>query len=275
MESMVAEIFINLHPQFTETYQRVVLKYLQSPRALSKAEWKEVLTAFDLLALCIVTRKGKRQTFKRFYEEEIDKKYASPFISNLLDMEYVESESAKRAFAVMEQAKKDLEGMGLREPLTMEQRLLLAFCIYWWGSFAKGYITEIAIFRDLEKEGIQFQPHDLLSQEERFSPWDLAVEGMKGDIKSSTYFLQITRSFPLQHDFYITNLFHPRKRQLLRAVIMKELVWNEINGETVPTTLEFSFSVFPGAAEISVRGQKLIVVEYELWKAKIKSLQER
>ena len=70
MESMMAEIFITIHPQFTETYQRVVLKYLQSPRALSKAEWTEVLTAFDLLSLCIVTREGKRQTFKRFYEEE-------------------------------------------------------------------------------------------------------------------------------------------------------------------------------------------------------------
>ena len=61
----------------------------------------------------------------------------------------------------------------------------------------------------------------------------------------------------------------------MRAVIMQESAWNEINGETVPTTLELSFNVFPHAGEISVRGQRLIVVEYELWKAKIKALQER
>jgi hypothetical protein len=55
----MAEVFITLHPQFTENYQRVALKYLQSPRALSKAEWTEVLAAFDLLSLCIVIHKGK------------------------------------------------------------------------------------------------------------------------------------------------------------------------------------------------------------------------
>ena len=99
--------------------------------------------------------------------------------------------------------------------------------------------------------------------------------GFDGGRYERRYFLQVTRSFPLQHDFYITNLFHPRKRQLLCVVIMQESVWNEINGKTVTTTLELFFSVFPHAGEILVKGQRLVIVEYELWKAKIKALQER
>ncbi|MBC8236137.1 hypothetical protein H8E77_41855 [bacterium] len=234
----MTEFFITLHPLFTEAHQNVVLKYLQSPRALSKAEWTEALTAFDLLSFSLIHYEGRSQTFKRFYEEEIEQKYASLLITNLLKMKDVENEGTKRALALLEQARVDLEEKGLREPLTVEGRLLLAFCTYWWGSFAKGYITEITIFRDLEKEGIQFQAHDILSQEGRFSSWDLIVEGMEGDIKSSTYFLYTSRSFPLRHAFYITSLYNRNKREYLRVVILKESAWHEINGETVLTTLE-------------------------------------
>lgn len=271
---MIRDFEISIHPQFTDVHQKVVLKFLQSPRSLSKAEWTEALFAFDLLSFCVVTHEGRRRTFRSFYEEEIDQKYASLLIRDLLEMKDVESEGAKRAFALFEQAKADFEQKGLREPLTVEERLLLAFCTYWWGSFAKGYITEITIFRDLEKEGIQFQAHDLLSKEGRFSSWDLIVEGMEGDIKSSTYFLHTSRSFPLRHAFYITSLFNQNKREYLRVVILKESAWHEINGEPVPTTLERVLSVFPRAGEISMKGQRLVVVEYELWKAKIKVLAE-
>jgi len=280
----MTEFFITLHPLFTEAHQKVVLKYLQSPRALSKAEWTEALTAFDLLSLSLIHYEGRSQTFKRFYEEEIEQKYASLLITDLLEMKDVENEGARRAFALLGKVRADLEenlplfgipqSGRLREPLTVEGRLLLAFCTYWWGSFAKGYITEITIFRVLEKEGIQFQAHDILSQEGRFSSWDLIVEGMEGDIKSSTYFLYTSRSFPLRHAFYITSLYNRNKRKYLRVVILKESAWHEINGETVPTTLEQVWGVFPGAGEISFKEQRLIVVEYELWKAKIKALAE-
>jgi len=274
-KNMMTEFFITLHPLFTEVHQKVVLKYLQSPRPLSKAEWTEALTAFDLLSLSLIHYEGRSQTFKRFYEEEIEQKYASLLITDLLEMKDVENEGARRAFALFEQARADLEEKGLRDPLTVEERLLLAFCTYWWGSFAKGYITEITIFQDLEKEGIQFQAHDILSQEGRFSSWDLIVEGMEGDIKSSTYFLYTSRSFPLRHTFYITSLYNQNKREYLRVVVLKESAWHEINGETVPTTLEQVWGVFPGAGEISFKEQRLIVVEYELWKVKIKALQKR
>jgi len=64
------------------------------------------------------------------------------------------------------------------------------------------------------------------------------------------------------------------KREYLRVVVLKESAWHEINGETVLTTLEQVWGVLPGAGEISLREQRLIVIEYEIWKAKIKSLTE-
>lgn len=62
--------------------------------------------------------------------------------------------------------------------------------------------------------------HNLAVREERMSPFDLLLEGFKGDIKTSTYFLLVTRSYPLSCDFYITRLFSTRLRRWRDVVIM-------------------------------------------------------
>lgn len=58
-------------------------------------------------------------------------------------------------------------------------------------------MLEVAVYRDLEQAGIAFQAHDLRRREERFTSYDVIVFGQEGDIKASTYFLNVARSFPL------------------------------------------------------------------------------
>jgi hypothetical protein len=264
---------IHLNPQLTTEQQQVVLKYLRNPRALSKTEWTTALAAFDALSSCRVVRVRRSQTFAQFYKSVIDRPYASTLIAELLAMDDVEGEGARQAEAMGQQALADLAASGLQEPLTADQRLLVAYCLYWWGAFAKGYITEIAIFRDLAQSGIVFQAHDLSQPEERFSPHDLTVAGMCGDIKASTYFLASTRHLQLRQDFYITTLFDPATRQRRRVVIMPLAVWDKMDGDTQAAELEQAVTLLPQPVAIVVKGQGLVVVEYHLWKEKIRALQ--
>lgn len=259
---------IHLNPQLTAEQQQVVLKYLRNPRALSKGEWTTALAASDRLGSSRVVREGKTQTFAQFYEDAVDRPYASAFIAELLTTDDVEGEGARRAETMGKQVIADLTALGLQEPLTAEQRLLAAYCLYWWGAFAKGYITEIAVFRDLTQSGIIFQAHDLTQLEERFSPDDLTIAGMRGDIKASTYFLHTTRHFPLRHDFYIATLFDPVVRQRRRVVIMQPAAWQRIDGDTQAAELEQAVALLPQPVAIVVKGQGLVVVEYNLWKEK-------
>lgn len=223
-------------------------------------------------------REGTSQTFAQFYQEVFDRPYSSALLAELLLLDDVEGEGALRAEEMGKQAAASLSALGLgglQETLTVEQRLLLAYCLYWWGAFAKGYITEIAVFRDLKQSGIVFQAHDLRQAAERFSPDDLTVSGLRGDIKSSTYFLHTARHFPLRHDFYITALFDAQSRQRRRVVMMQADAWDKIDGDTQAAELAQAAALLPQPVAINVKGQRLIVVEYNLWKEKIRAFQTR
>lgn len=93
---------------------------------------------------------------------------------------------------------------------------------------------------------------------------------MRSDIKSSTYFLHSARHFPLRHDFYIATLFDPRARQRRRVVFMQSEAWDRIDGDTQVAELEQAVTLLPPPVMIVVKGQRLIVVEYNLWKEKIR-----
>jgi hypothetical protein len=82
-------------------------------------------------------------------------------------------------------------------------QLLLVYCLFWWHAFARGSLFEVRIFRDLTASGIEFAGHDSTDRTARQSPYDLVVSGMRGDIKSSTYFLSAETLGRLQSDFWL------------------------------------------------------------------------
>jgi hypothetical protein len=163
--------------------------------------------------------------------------------------------------------------MGLREPMTAPARLLLAYCVYWWASFAKGYVLEAAVKQDLTDSGVEFQAHNLLDPAERFAPYDLLVSEQHGDIKTSTYFLFVALSFPLRCELYITRTFDARLRQWRRIVLLKRAAWDEIDGESVFGTLEHALSTLTTPVEFSIGGEALVMIDYNVWKGKIRAYQ--
>jgi len=96
--------------------------------------------------------------------------------------------------------------------------------------------------------------------------------GFKGDIKTSTYFLQAARTRALPHDFYITRI-RGRQRTRTLVVFMQPEMWQAINGETLLVLLEQIVDTLPRAARIIHKGVKLTVVDYETWKAKVRRRQ--
>ena len=149
---------------------------------------------------------------------------------------------------------------------------LLAYCLYWWA--VRGYAFEIEIFRDLEAASIHYTSHDLRVREQRFSPCDLTVSSMTGDIKNTTYFLYVARSFPLTCDFYITRLYDTATGRYVRIVVLTDEAWHRINGDIVRSDLARVAQLLPQIVGVTFLGYDLVVADYEVWKQKVLQRQQ-
>jgi len=242
--------------------------YARLPRSLTRAEWGPALAAFDLLHAGRVTSDGETLTFQAFYLRRIDAAHATPLIEELLAATDVEADGARLAEAHWRQIIAALTEQGVAGE-TVAARALLAYCLYWWRSFSKGYVREVAVFRDLEQSGIVFEAHDLRDPDERRSVHDLTVLGRRGDVKTSTYFIHTARTFPLRCDFYIVRLWDEVTNQWLDLVLLKPDAWRELDGEPMPCRWEMVARVLPAIAQVELRGEPLVVVPYAEWKARV------
>jgi hypothetical protein len=267
---------IILSPRLTPEHRSAILKYITRQGELTGSEAAIALEAFNLLAESQVACHEETRTFAAVYERLIDRTYADDFIERLLSLpepEQMEANALKATIA--RQIMPRLRAEGLYDPKVPESAYLLAYAYWWWDAFAKGYIFEAQVFDDLARSGIEFVAHDIRRRAERLSPADLIVLGHPGDIKHSTYFLLPLRVSGLKHDFYIVRLYHPAWRRIVWAVILREAMWQEINGEPVHGELKQATELFPAAVRIEFPDGALIVVEYEQWKAKVKAHQEK
>lgn len=229
--------------------------------------------AFDMLKNAVVVAASGMLPFPVIYRQHIEEPYATPFIENLLVVHSVEKAATQFWAQVAGQIVGDLTAVNLFQQQIPATRLLLAYCLYWWRSFTLGYALEVEIQRDLKRSGIEFHAHDLLKREERLSPYDISVLGFKGDIKTSLYFLQATRSRSLAHDFYITKVSGSQRTRIM-VVFMQHQMWQEIDGDTLLVLLEELADNLPQACRIIQAGVELTVIDYELWKAKVRRQQE-
>lgn len=126
----------------------------------------------------------------------------------------------------------------------------------------------------MKAAGVEFIAHDIRSRAERLSPYDLVVLRRLGDIKHTTYFLQTARSLPLSCDFYITRLYDTQSRHYVRAVILTEAAWDDLNGPVADSLLAEAALRFPTPVGIYFEGQRLIVVTFDLWAAKVLQRQQ-
>lgn len=260
--------------EFREQHRQIVLEFLQRGHEFRRDEWRQSVTAFDLLKNAAVLTDSGLLPFPAIYRQHVEDPYGNEFIEALYLAEEIEVASIGEWATVARGIRPALTQAGLFRPDVPATRLILAYCLYWWRVFTLGYAFEIEIQRDLEASGIEFQAHDLRRREERLSPYDLVVLGFKGDVKTSVYFLQAARTRALPHDFYITRI---RGRQQTRTLVvfMKSDMWQAIDGETLLVLLEEVADTLPQAARIIHERIELTIIDYEAWKAKVKHSQSQ
>ena len=265
---------ILLPADFRERHRHIVLEFLRRGHTFGRDEWRQVIVAFDLLKNAAVLTDRGLLPFPIMYRQHIEDRYADDFIEHLYLDAQVEEEHVSRWAVVARAIDPHLAEAGLVRPDLPATRLVLAYCLYWWKAFALGYALEVDIQRDLAASGIEFEAHDLRRREDRLSPYDLKVLGFKGDIKTSTYFLQAARTQALSHDFYITRI-QGRQRSRTLVVFMQPEMWSTIDGDTLLVLLEQVADTLPDSMRIVHRDMELTVVDYEIWKNKVRRCQQR
>jgi len=235
-----------------------------------RAAWVKAFEAFDLLDQAVLVTARGRHTFRTLYQQMVDRQMADAYLGELLALRDVKQQSPALWSRFARQIASEFTRRGWRRSDVPETRLLLSYLLYWWGAFARGYAFEVEVFRDLRNSGVQFQAHNLLDRQQRYSPSDLTISGMAGDIKTSIYFVQAAA--PLVHDFYIVRLF-TRGRARTLVVLLQPQVWDIIDGDAVPGRLDAVVEQLPAPVRIQHRGHELVVMDYGEWKRRILRLQ--
>jgi hypothetical protein len=265
---------IRLAPSVTPEQKSAFNKYLVERRTMNERDWLHALRAFEQLGECVVLWDEGEQTFAQIYQELIDARFADEFLFRILAARQVEVEGNRLKTTMARQIFDILVERNLYQRDLSESKYLLAYCYFWWDSFARGYIFETHIFNDLKSYGISFIAHELRQRAERFSRSDLIVMGYEGDIKTSTYFLHTSRTRLLLNDFYITRLYDAYQRERILVVMLNETFWQLLDGETVESTIRQVPRVLPRAAHLDFAEGRLVVIEYEDWKARVKAKQQ-
>lgn len=265
------QIIVSL--EFTQAHHDVLIAYLADSRSLNTADWQQLYKGIDLLDKAQVVMPAAMRTFRQVYDELIGMPFANQYIEQLLNTSDAVAESPKITAGFARQIRPILQKAGLLERDVPYSILLQGYCLYWWQSFSRGYAFEVFIMRDLQANRIAFKMHDIRNQADRYSPADLVVQNLLGDIKSSIYFLQWQWQGELRNDFYITRLFEKGREHTL-VVFQKPSAWDSIEGgDTTPGTLETILDLLPTPIEIKLRGIILIVVDYETWKDMVRQKQ--
>ena len=265
---MPQEISIHIVNELTDTDLPILRRYLANAVHLSEAEWRHLRNAINHLSRSEVNFGGRRYTFRRFYATFINGTYARPFLQQLQSLNDLQLEGTALQASMARKIMTWLASNGLSPTQVLYADLLLVYCLYWWAAFAKGYLFEQVIIRDLLASKVLFDAHEVTYGQERYSQFDLQIEDMgKGDIKASLYFLDDFPEPP--SDFYITQLYDNRQRRLRRVVFLMPDRWKQIDGEPKSATITNAPQIFPVPVLLEIIGKQWIMVEYDIWKVRL------
>ena len=260
---------IHINPLLTVVHRRVLHEYLRGEGRLTREQWHVLREAIDLLEQSSLVINEQEYTFKRFYNDFIDQRFADPFLNALVGLKDVEQEAARLQAATAREIVVAVRQLEFYRRGDNNSHLLLTFCLYWWAAFAIGYIFEVEIFRDLQAARIPFVSHEITNRAERFSAYDLTVLGLRGDIKYSTYFLTAEDAQTTEIDFFITRLFDETNARWEKVVFLTPTAWAVINGRTILVALQKAVSVFPNAVSVEIGLETFVIILYNEWKERI------
>ncbi len=248
---------------FSDTHRSAILKYFVSGRmTLTSSEWQIALAGFNLLHHAVVPSKHTQLYFSEIYDQQVDRPFAEQYIDALLALAEPTGYQPIRAH-FSRQIVQRLQSSGLLHADVPQSNLLLAYCLYFWESFAAGYAFEAEIFRDLSQSGIHFKAHDIRIRASRLSAFDLEILGLHGDIKTSFYFLHLTQGQGLPHDFYITRIYEGSVQRTYVVMLQLE-AWEQIDGDTIVGALRNVTQHFPHPVRVELDQGTVVITDYAL-----------
>ena len=265
---------IHLPEPLSAEQQQALFSYLAAPHTLTRAEWSIIWNVMDVLRTASVTVGEQHYTFAEFYRMNIDDVYADAFLNVLWNAEQPEPVGRQLKIRTSKAIRQLFRTQGWYIPSKKESRWLFAYCVYWWNSFANGYIFEVSVLKDLQKEGIVPSVRDIRNRTERFVAVDILIGEWTGDMKNSTYFFFVARSYPLLCDFYITRLFNAERRHHDWIVILKERMWTKVDGETKASDFHHLDDCLRTPLQFELFGNMFIAVSYVTWKQKLLRYQQ-
>ena len=75
---------------------------------------------------------------------------------------------------------------GISARLILDADILIVYCLYWWASFARGYLFEQEIIRDLTKKGIRFNAHQSEPDTMSFEAFDEGIQRLAQEVITET-----------------------------------------------------------------------------------------
>jgi hypothetical protein len=260
---------IVLAKELGEHHQIALLKSIANPIVMTPQERQNLLDGIDLLRSSRVRIDGRELAFVKFFEEFLDRIYTDDFIEKVLRSKSVSVYGQRLKKKIIDEMRGSFVKEGWYRRDLPETRYLIAFCLYSWNAIATGYLFEIEVLQNLKASGLSFQAHDVRNRAERYSPADLTIGEMTGDIKSSTYFFSVARTSSLQHEFYITRYYEKSKRRYHWFVIVRLERWHEIDGEVQPMTFPNWPSNLTKPVSFDFGGASWVAVAYDLWLTKM------
>ena len=265
---------IELTSALTNEDAAVLRRYLADPFHLSDQDWQRLRAVIDSLSQSTVVFGDRRYRFKRFYAIFINGTYARPYLQQLGELDDLQREGVALQASIARKLMAWLRANGLIPTLVSDAEYLIVYCLYWWAAFARGYLFEQIIIRDLTADGIDLQAHAPEKGTERYTPFDLMISPLgKGDIKTSIYFLDAFPDPPV--DFYITRLYDVVKRKVIQAVFLKPAVWQRIDGHPQAGSVIEAPRIFPRPVVVQIAGMSWVMVEYALWKKHLLNWQQK
>jgi len=274
---MKQKTIIIAKPNLTEEEIRLSRRFLTESHRFSAKQWSQIRQLNYKLAGWRVLFQNKRYTFKKFYRTFINGTYAYPLLKALPKLTDIAKEGLKLQARAARKIVEWLRIHGIQEGKVDNAEYLVIYCLYQWGAFARGYIFEANILRDLQNSGVSYIPHDPIL--ERYTRYDLFIPKLGyGDIKMSLYFLQNFTARAPKADFYITRIYNLSKRKNVLAVFLNQWSWSRIPSNEIETVRVFSISnipkQWPKVVQIRIDNLDWFVIEYESWKHLLRKRQE-
>jgi len=208
--------------------------------------------------------------FTQFYRTFINGTYAYPFLGTIAKLANLEQDGSKIQAQVARQIWQWLEDSGIRIGQVQHAQYLIVYCLAQWSAFARGYLFEAVILRELQQLGIIVNPHNPIK--ERFTPHDLYIPRLGyGDIKTSGYFLDDLVLETPAADFYITRLYIPQTGGYVYVVFLTLLAWQRMpshHSYDAMVTVEHidqAIAHFPQPVQVHIETVAWVMVEYRQW----------